>query len=478
VNFTRKIILLRICWVGFIFLISVFLTGCGVNESQLVLPSAKQLEEFRNAGPVRLEADIDKLVRGKATITGPYRVVPGDVLELRQIPLVLQSVTAELPETQQERTKPYYCRVFEDGDITVPVIGQIPAAGRTLSEIEASIIEAYHTKYSVNRPSVVASVADFRKAKVTITGAVQSPGIYELQNDQMSVVSLIMKAGGIVKTGAAVIRVKQPLQKAHTEQQNQPVNIARPPMPGERQGLTKPRVSLLFRQSLSAVKGKGTLLLLKDGHRVHSEEIDITDDSERKAFINRIAQEYPGVMAALREEEKLLPKDIDFSSGYWICDAPDSTSSVFMLPVKGLNIPFADVGLRDGASVEIEGLNPQVFTVIGLVEEPGAFPYPPNVQYNLLQALSFAGGIDKIADPRYVRVYRQNADGRIIDATFKITGTELIGASNIAIKPGDVVAVEQTSRTHLNLMLAEVVQLKAGSHVYYRYYTGKDTRDD
>jgi protein involved in polysaccharide export with SLBB domain len=70
-----------------------------------------------------------------------------------------------------------------------------------------------------------------------------------------------------------------------------------------------------------------------------------------------------------------------------------------------MNIPFRDIALANGSVIEVEQINPQVFTVIGLVRRAGAFPYPPKARYTLLDALGFAGGVDEIIDPRFVRVY-------------------------------------------------------------------------
>ena len=113
-----------------------------------------------------------------------------------------------------------------------------------------------------------------------------------------------------------------------------------------------------------------------------------------------------------------------------------------------------------------EHLNQRVFTVLGLVKKPDAFPYPPNVQYNLMEALAFAGGVNQVADPRYVSVYRQAANGDIVFATFRIDRKFLADAYNIVIKPGDVVCVNRTARTHLNTFLSDVFSLHVGAYVH------------
>ena len=79
------------------------------------------------------------------------------------------------------------------------MIGELAVAGKTLGEIEAAIVASYHPQYTVMRPSVFARIVEYREAKVTITGAVANPGVYSLKTDQMSVVALIMEAGGVVE---------------------------------------------------------------------------------------------------------------------------------------------------------------------------------------------------------------------------------------------------------------------------------------
>ncbi len=101
----------------------------------------------------------------------------------------------------------------------------------------------------------------------------------------------------------------------------------------------------------------------------------------------------------------------------------------------------------------------RVFTVLGLVGKPNAFPYPPDVQYNLMEVLAFAGGLDMVADPRYVRIYRQDYSGEIVTATFGIDSKSLANAYSVIIKPGDVIYVDHTLVTRTNKFLSDVFSL-------------------
>jgi len=109
----------------------------------------------------------------------------------------------------------------------------------------------------------------------------------------------------------------------------------------------------------------------------------------------------------------------------------------------------------------------RIFTVMGLVNNPNAFPYPSDVQYNLMEALAYAGGLDMVADPRYLKIYRQDATGDIVTATFGIDSKALADAYSTAVKPGDVIYVDHTLRTRTNQLLSNILRIGVGADVRY-----------
>lgn len=241
------------------------LNGCGST-----LSSPEQLREFEMAGPIASGVSVDRQ-NGVQTRTGPYRVIPGDLLELR-MPAILRVVSSNLPDVLQ-KIEPYLCRVSDAGTIILPIVGEMPVAGKKLAEIESSLVVAYFPKYVVNTPAVVCKVAEYRSE------------------------------------------------------------------------------------------------------------------------------------------------------------------------------------------------NARVFTVMGLVNRPNTFSYLSNVQYNLIEALAFAGGLNMVADPRYVKIYRQDANGKVVSATFGIGNKSLADAYNVMIKPGDVIYVDHTLRTRTNAFLFNVFYIRAGADI-------------
>ena len=146
-----------------IFLL-MFAAGCGPKVS-----SPDIVREFEKAGPIRSKAEVAATygVTGLKSHVGPYRVIPGDILEF-QMPAVLRVISSDLPQWLRPvygRTdvEPYLVRVSQTGVITLPIVGELNVAGKTLAQIEALVIDAYHPKYVVNPPMVVCEIKKYQR---------------------------------------------------------------------------------------------------------------------------------------------------------------------------------------------------------------------------------------------------------------------------------------------------------------------------
>jgi protein involved in polysaccharide export with SLBB domain len=339
--------------------------------------------------------------------TGPYRVVPGDVLEVT-MPALLQAVTAaEVQSTQKgnQAVNPYLLRVRDNGTIALPAAGSMKVVGLPLSEIEERITVAYED-YIVPHPSVFVRVAEYKTARVYIAGAVKTPGVYAMQADQMTLSSLLTLAGGISEAGAAVVR------------------ILRPDRPAEATAST-------FYEALKRVAA------------------DANDPPG--------AGPTPSLVAQTAKAEPLPTRDA----------APGRREAKpIVLPVVNTNIPYRDVALDEGDTVVVQPVQMPLFSVLGLVVKPGNFPYPPGAQYNLTQAIAFAGGLDPVARPYYVTVYRLNEDGSVARASFRLLKNDkFTDALGTPIRPGDVVAVENTPRTRMNTAVRDLLRINAGIYL-------------
>jgi polysaccharide export outer membrane protein len=115
--------------------------------------------------------------------TASYRIGPRDVIAL--------SIHAggEL-QSQVDLT------VSEKGTINVPFIGSVLATGRTVMELETFVIKPLAKDYFVN-PEVNIAVKEYHSLQYYISGAVKTPGLYEMTSEP-SLLELIAKAGGVL----------------------------------------------------------------------------------------------------------------------------------------------------------------------------------------------------------------------------------------------------------------------------------------
>lgn len=83
-------------------------------------------------------------------------------------------------------------QVSRSGTITVPLIGEVPANGRSAQELELALTERYRAGY-LKDPKISVEVYDFRP--FFIMGEVEKPGRYPTQ-EGTTIVGAIAAAGG------------------------------------------------------------------------------------------------------------------------------------------------------------------------------------------------------------------------------------------------------------------------------------------
>lgn len=93
-------------------------------------------------------------------------------------------------------------RVSSTGDLDLPMIGKVHAAGLTSEELEKNIEE--QLKKYIRNPQVTVYVSDFRSQPITIAGAVHRPGTYQIEGSK-TLLAAVMDAGGPDASGPTLI---------------------------------------------------------------------------------------------------------------------------------------------------------------------------------------------------------------------------------------------------------------------------------
>ena len=111
----------------------------------------------------------------------PYVIGPGDVL------------TIEVwKEDALSKTLP----VRTDGNISLPLVHEIKAAGLTPLQLEAAIAERLKGFY--DNPDVSITVMEINSFKVYVSGEVKTPGVYKLRQE-VTLLQIIPMAGGFTE---------------------------------------------------------------------------------------------------------------------------------------------------------------------------------------------------------------------------------------------------------------------------------------
>jgi polysaccharide export outer membrane protein len=84
--------------------------------------------------------------------------------------------------------------VRPDGKVTLPLLNDVQAAGRTPEELSAAIRDAARKFVEDPNPTVI--VKEIKSRRVFITGRIEKPGPYPL-NGKTTILQLIAMAGGL-----------------------------------------------------------------------------------------------------------------------------------------------------------------------------------------------------------------------------------------------------------------------------------------
>jgi polysaccharide export outer membrane protein len=112
---------------------------------------------------------------------GEFRLGPDDVIEV-----------SVYQDKELDRTVP----VRPDGKISLPLIGEMTASGKTVTDLQKEI--AQRLKQFVAEPTVTVVVKEVNSPKVSVIGEVKNPNMYKIR-DRATLLDVIALAGGLTE---------------------------------------------------------------------------------------------------------------------------------------------------------------------------------------------------------------------------------------------------------------------------------------
>jgi polysaccharide biosynthesis/export protein len=131
----------------------------------------------------------DTLAAAATPGNNAYKIGPLDVLDIS----VFQA--PELSKTVE---------VASNGTIDLPLLGETPAAGKSAYELQRELNSRYGAKYLQN-PQVTVSVKQFNSSRVTVSGAVKSPGVFPYKGETL--LQFVTMAGGLAPEANSMVAV-------------------------------------------------------------------------------------------------------------------------------------------------------------------------------------------------------------------------------------------------------------------------------
>ncbi len=361
---------------------------------------------------------------------GVYILAPSD-----QLQIVVQGHD-ELTQTVQ---------VLGDGTFNFPIAGAVQASGKTVSQLEATLTRGISG--IVKNPQVTVLVRESHTRKISVAGAVKSPGLYDY-HPGMRLLELIAASGGPLQapelTQATIV----------TDQGTKSIPIDLPAlMTG---GVTAQNIAL----------APGDLLLLSPRDPATS----------MIQVIGQVAKpgQYP-VMAGGETLAVLLTE----SGGPTEAAALTHVQLMHAGTVRPLDLHALKYNLGDpaGRIVLVAGdtllvpENKQKIAVLGEVRAPAVYLIPDGEDLPITQALAEAGGPTADGDKKQVGILRRGANNQRhliavnMDALFKGDST----VADAALQPGDILVVPTR---HRKQGLGEYINQVPGLFYISRLLTG------
>lgn len=135
-------------------------------------------------------ASVQAAAFSSGSTSGSYRIGPLDVLDITvfQVPELTKSV-----------------QVGDNGIINLPLVGEVNVGGKTPNEVERDLTARLGAEYLQN-PQVSVYVKEYNSQSVTISGAVNKPGVYPIKG-KTSLMQAVALAGDVKPDSDASILI-------------------------------------------------------------------------------------------------------------------------------------------------------------------------------------------------------------------------------------------------------------------------------
>jgi polysaccharide export outer membrane protein len=174
-----------LCWMLAMSCAPTSLQPTSIPNTQAVSPSL---------GATEINNVLATLARTGSSTTADYQIGPEDLLQI-----TIFNVTEPLGVLPRTLT----IRVNHGGVAALPLLGEVKVAGLTVGRLERELAERF--KEYIRNPQINVLVTEY-KQRVSVIGAVQKAGVFELTGPK-TVIDMLALAGGVTDTAGTQVHI-------------------------------------------------------------------------------------------------------------------------------------------------------------------------------------------------------------------------------------------------------------------------------
>jgi len=161
------------------------------DENPSILPT-QEIESSRQVRAMN-ERILMSALSSKRDPYRDYKIGPEDLLEI-----------SVFEEEKLNKT----VRVSSQGNINLPLLGILRVKGLTANELEREIRDLLAEKYLQN-PNVNVFIKEYRSQRISVMGAVEKPGVFDVTG-QKTVLDMLAMAGGLKEDAGQLLFLIRP----------------------------------------------------------------------------------------------------------------------------------------------------------------------------------------------------------------------------------------------------------------------------
>ena len=136
------------------------------------------------------------------TTPQPLQQLPPDSIRPNYVLGPNDQILIRAPEAEEIDNRPF--RIDPDGNINLPLVGHIHAAGMTLQEFEADLVK--RLREYIREPQVFVQISQYRSEPVFFVGLFAKPGAYPLQGNR-TLIEMLTSVGGLLPNADRHIKI-------------------------------------------------------------------------------------------------------------------------------------------------------------------------------------------------------------------------------------------------------------------------------